>query len=86
MSQSRRWARTLASFLSEVLDWCLRAAGATALLLAQVDPDVIRLIGHWHSDKMLWYLHVQAYPLMRDYSHRMLSAGTYTLIPNHLVP
>ncbi len=65
---------------------CQRAAGTTALLLAQVNPDVIRLIGRWRSDKMLWYLHVQAYPLMRDYSQRMLSAGTYTFIPNHLVP
>jgi hypothetical protein len=70
---------------SEVLARCLRAAGATALLLAQVDPDAICLIGWWHSDKMLRYLHVQAYPLMRDYSRRMLSAGAYTLIPNHLV-
>ena len=65
---------------------CLRAAGATALLLARVDPDVIRLISRWRSDEMLRYLHVQAYPLMRDYSQRMLSAGSYTLIPNNLVP
>ncbi len=71
---------------SKVLAHCLRAAGATTLLLAQVDPEVIRHIGHWCSDKMLRYLHVQAYPLMRDFSRRMLSAGTYTLIPNHLVP
>ena len=65
---------------------CLRAAGATALLLARVDPEVIRLIGRWRSDEMLRYLHVQAYPLMRDYSQRMLYAGSYTLIPNNLVP
>ena len=65
---------------------CLRAAGATALLLAKVDPDVIRLIGRWRSDEMLRYLHVQAYPLMRNYAEQMLSAGMYTLIPNHLVP
>jgi hypothetical protein len=71
---------------SEVSAWCLRAAGATALHLAQVDPDVIRLIGRWHSDKMRWYLHVQAYLLMRNYSHCMLLASTYALIPNHLVP
>jgi hypothetical protein len=76
----------LGFFPSEVLAQCLRTAGATALLLAQVNPDVICLIGHWRSDGMLWYLHVQAYPLMRDYSHCMLLAGTYTLIPNHLVP
>ena len=72
---------------SDVSAHCLRTAGATGLLLAQVDPDVIvRLIGHWHSDKMLRYLHVQAYPLMKDYACRMLSSGNYVLIPNHLVP
>ncbi|KAL3823338.1 hypothetical protein ACHAXA_010473, partial [Cyclostephanos tholiformis] len=38
---------------SDVSARCLRAAGATALLLAQVDPDVIRLIGRWRSDEML---------------------------------
>ncbi len=48
---------------SEVSAQCLQTAGATALLLAQVDPNVIRLIGRWRSDKMLRYLHVQAYPL-----------------------
>ena len=71
---------------SDVSARCLRAAGATALLLAQVDPNVIRLIGRWRSDEMLRYLHVQAAPLMRDYSQRMLNAGTYSLIPNQLVP
>ncbi|KAL3810349.1 hypothetical protein ACHAXA_003078 [Cyclostephanos tholiformis] len=71
---------------SDVSARCLRAAGAMALLLAQVDPDVIRLIGRWRSDEMLRYLHVQAYPLMRDYARRMLSSADYTLIPNHLVP
>ena len=71
---------------SDVSARCLRAAGATALLLAKVDPDVIRLIGRWRSDEMLCYLHVQAYPMMKDYARQMLSAGMYTLIPNHLVP
>ncbi len=35
---------------------------------------------------MLCYLHVQAYLLMRNYSHLILDAGDYTLIPNQLVP
>ncbi len=48
---------------SEVSARSLRAARATALLLARVDTDVIRLIGRWRSDKMLRYLHVQAYHL-----------------------
>ena len=65
---------------------CLQAAGATALLLARVDPDIIRLIGRWRSDEMLRYLHVQAQPLMKTYAQQMLHAGTYALIPNHTVP
>ena len=61
----------------------LRAAGAMALLCADVDSDRIRLLGRWQSDQMFWYLHVQAEPLMRHFSSRMLHGGTYTLLPNH---
>ncbi len=71
---------------SEVSARCLRAAGATALLNSKVDGDLIKLLGRWHSDAMLRYLHLQAAPLMKDFSRRMLSGGTYTLIPNQLVP
>ena len=71
---------------SDVSARCLRAAGATALLLGRVDTDIISLIGRWRSDEMLRYLHVQAYPLMKDYSRKMLNAGDYTLIPNQHVP
>ena len=70
---------------SDVSARCLRAAGAMALLLADVDSNVIQLIGRWRSDAMLRYLHVQAAPLMHDYSQRMLTGGHYTLIPNQLV-
>lgn len=70
---------------SDVSARCLRAAGANALLLANVDTDIIRLIGRWRSDEMLRYLHVQAAPLMSDYSRRMLNAGVYNLIPNQHV-
>ena len=34
---------------SEVTARSLRASGATALLVANVDPDVIRLLGRWSS-------------------------------------
>ena len=64
----------------------LRAAGAMALLCAQVDDDIIRLIGRWRSDEMLRYLHVQAEPVMRHFARRMLSGGTFTLLPNQDVP
>lgn len=64
----------------------LRAAGAMALLCAHVDTDLIRLIGRWRSDAMLRYLHVQAEPVMRDFSARMLNHGAFTLLPNSDVP
>ena len=70
---------------SDVSARSLRAAGAMALLCAQVDTDVIRLIGRWRSDEMLRYLHVQAEPVMRGFAPRMLNAE-FTLLPNSDVP
>jgi hypothetical protein len=64
----------------------LRAAGAMALLSAHVDTDTIQLLGRWRSDEMLKYLTVQAQPIMRDFSSRMLQGGRYTLLPNATVP
>jgi hypothetical protein len=63
----------------------LRAAGAMALLCANIDTDRIRLLGRWRSDEMLRYLHVQAEPIMRHFSSRMLAGGNFTLVPNHEV-
>ena len=64
----------------------LRAAGAMALLCADVDSDRIRLIGRWRSDEMLRYLHVQAAPVMSRFSSLMLQHGDFHLIPNSQVP
>ena len=71
---------------TDVTARCLRAAGANALLCSNVDTDIIRLLGRWRSDEMLRYLHLQAAPLMSDFSRRMLSGGNFTLVPNQLVP
>ena len=71
---------------SDISARCLRAAGAMALLCAHVDTDLIRLLGRWRSDEMLRYLHLQAQPVMRDFSARMLSGGNFVLNPNESVP
>jgi hypothetical protein len=71
---------------SDVSARCLRAAGATALLCANVASCHIELLGRWHSDQMLRYLHLQAQPLMREFSKKMLAGGHFTLLPNQLVP
>jgi hypothetical protein len=73
---------------SDVSARYLHAAGATALFCcANVDSCHIPLLGRWHSaDEMLRYLHLQAQPLMKDFSRKMLLGGAFTLIPNQLVP
>ena len=77
---------TLGFLPSDVSARCLRAAGANALLCGGVDTDVIRLLGRWRSDEMLRYLHTQANPLLRTFAQQMLAGGSFTLIPNQLVP
>ena len=64
----------------------LRAADAMALLCSGIDTDIIRLIGRWCSDEMLRYLHLQAEPLMRGFSKRMVTPGNYSMLPGQRVP
>ena len=71
---------------TDVSAHCLRAAEATTLLNAKVEEDVIKLLGRWHSNAMLRYLHLQTTPIMKNYSRLMLTGGSFTLIPNQLVP
>ena len=59
-----------------------RTGGAMALLCARVDRDRLRMIGHWRSDEMFRYLHIQAQPLMTDISAAMLRGGTFHLAPH----
>ena len=64
----------------------LWAAGAISLLYSGVDNDIISLIGRWRSDEMLRYLHVQAEPVMRNFSKLMIIHGNYNLLPHNEVP
>ena len=64
----------------------LRAAGAMALLCSGVDHNINSLIGRWRSDEMMRYLHVQAEPIMRNFSKLMISHGNYNLLPHTDVP
>ncbi len=54
-----------------------------ALLYADVNTDRIRLLGRWRSDEMLWYLHVQALPIIAPMAMLMVQHGYFTLIPNN---
>jgi hypothetical protein len=65
----------------------LRASGAMALLCAHVNTDTIQLLGRWHSDEMLRYLHVQAAPIMVRFSRLVVSSdANCDLIPGQEAP
>ncbi len=59
----------------------LRPGGATALLCANVDADVIKLLGRWKSDAMFRYLRTQALAQSRHLSGDMLAHGAFTFAP-----
>ena len=44
----------------------LQAGGAMALLCAHCDTDQIKLLGQWHSDTMMRYLHQEAQPVLQQ--------------------
>lgn len=71
---------------AEITARSLRAGGAMALLCGKTDKDVIKLVGRWHSDAMMRYLHAQAEPLMRHLAKVMFNNGTYTFLPDEWVP
>jgi hypothetical protein len=57
-----------------------------ALLHGKVDLSNIRMMGRWHSDAMMRYLHVQAQPILGKYAARMFNKGTYSFLPDETVP
>jgi hypothetical protein len=59
----------------------LRPGGATALLCAGVDKDIIQLLGRWKSDAMFRCLRIQATAHSGNFAQRMLDHGTHTFAP-----
>jgi len=59
----------------------LRPGGATALLCAGIDKDVIQLLGRWKSDAMFRYLRIQAHVYAANLAQKMLDHGSYTFAP-----
>ena len=64
----------------------LRAGGAMALLYGNIDFDVIKLLGQWHSNAMLRYLHVQAQPIVQQLAQKMYNHGRYSFNLTDTVP
>jgi hypothetical protein len=57
-----------------------------SLLHGRVDLSNIWMMGPWHSDAMMRYLHVQAHPILGNYSAHMYNEGNYSFLPDETVP
>ena len=64
----------------------LRAGGAMALLCGRIDSNLIQMLGRWHSDAMMRYLHMQAQPIMRRFAATMFNGGNYNFLADETVP
>ena len=53
---------------------------AMALFSCGVNALLIKLVGHWRSDVMLCYLHVQSQPIMLGLSKLILAVGNHQLL------
>ncbi len=64
----------------------LRAGGAMALLSANCDSNVIKLLGRWKSDAMMDYLHEQSLPIFKRLATAMFNNGQHFFLPSEVVP
>ena len=52
-----------------------------ALLMGQVDPDTLGLVGRWRSNTVLCYLQTTVKSFTEGLSIKMFEHGTYVLVP-----
>jgi hypothetical protein len=64
----------------------LRAGGAMSMFFGKIDMNNIMLMGRWHSDAIMRYLHGQAQPIVGRFAEVMNNNGAYTFQPDEIVP
>jgi hypothetical protein len=60
----------------------LRAGEAMAIFFEKIEMHNIHLMGQWHSDTTMWYLHGHTHPLVGVFAVCMYNDGEYTFQPN----
>jgi hypothetical protein len=70
----------------EVSARSLRAGGAMALLCGKADMNLIQILGRWHSDAMIRFLHMQAQPIVQHFAAKMYNNGNFSFLPDETVP
>jgi hypothetical protein len=46
----------------------------------------IRMMGRWHSDVMMCYLHIQSALILNKYAIAMFNDGNYSFITDETIP
>ena len=64
----------------------LRAGGAMALLCGGADKLALQLLGRWHSESHIQYLHQDALPIMKHLALTMFNDGSYSFLPTGETP
>jgi hypothetical protein len=64
----------------------LRAGSAITIFFGKVDMNTIPLMGCWHSDSMMRYIHGQAQPIAGGFTMAIYNIGAYTFQPYQTVP
>ena len=72
----------LRSEAMDIYNKYLLSVGAIKLLYVGIYSNITKLIGRWHKDEILMYLHMQAEPLMRNFSRIMITHGNYSFLPH----
>lgn len=57
----------------DVIACSMRSGGTMALLLSKFDTNTIWLVGQWHSNIMLRYLHTTVKPFMRGLASHLVA-------------
>jgi hypothetical protein len=64
----------------------LRTGGAIALMCCSNNHTTIHMLGRLSINVMLQYLHLQAKPLMHQFTVTIFNHGTYSSLPTDTVP
>jgi hypothetical protein len=70
----------------EISACSLWVGGAMTILLGWIAMDSIWMMGHWYSDDVMRYLHIQAQPIISNYTFRMYNQRTCAFLPGEKVP
>jgi hypothetical protein len=62
------------------------AGSAMSLACGSMNRNTIHMLGRWHSDAMLQYLHLQAKHLMHKFTVTLFNHGSYSFIPTDTIP